>query len=157
VQPYLLVLFGQIWSLFAIFGPLGTIFGVGVRFKNFFGTYLCKKINFGFGSTALSFCINRSHFGPLFHFFGSFGAIFWPVGAFFGVGVRIKNIFQSLLMLTINFGFGSTPLSFCFEFSQIWGHFWIFWAFWGYFWGWGQVQNFFETYLNILTTFILEV
>ena len=27
-------------AIFALFGPFGVIFGVGVRFKEFFGTYL---------------------------------------------------------------------------------------------------------------------
>ena len=57
-------------------------------------------------------------------------------------------------MLTTNFGFGSTALYFCFDHSQIWGHFCTFWAFRGYFWGWGQVQNVFGTYLPRLTTFL---
>ena len=43
--------FGQVWGLFAHFGsfgtirfgPLGAIFGVRVRFKNIFGTHLCRQ------------------------------------------------------------------------------------------------------------------
>ena len=70
------------------------------------------------------------HLGPLLHFFGAlqffFGSLGLFFGAIFGVGVKFKKHFWSLLMLTINFGFGSTALSFCFEFSQIWGHFWAF-------------------------------
>ena len=58
-------------------------------------------------------------------------------------------------MLTI--GFGSTALSFCFEFSQIWGYFCTFWAFWGYIWGWVRLKKIFGTYLHRLATFILEV
>ena len=101
------------------FWAFGDYFWGWVRLKNFFGTYLCKHLTLVLEVQPYLFCFNRSHFGPLLHFFWLFGAIFLPVGALFGVGVRIKNIFQSLLMLTINFGFGSTPLSFCFEFSQI--------------------------------------
>ena len=39
---------------FRTFRALQAIFGVGVRFKNFFGTYLHRLITFYFGSIALS-------------------------------------------------------------------------------------------------------
>ena len=38
--------FGQILGLFALFGLFGAIFGVGVRFKNFFGTCLHRLTTF---------------------------------------------------------------------------------------------------------------
>ena len=38
--------FGQILGLFTLFGPFGAIFGVGVRFKNFFGTCLHRLTTF---------------------------------------------------------------------------------------------------------------
>ena len=41
-----LFLFGQILGLFALFGLFGAIFGVGVRFKNFFGTCLHRLTTF---------------------------------------------------------------------------------------------------------------
>ena len=46
--------FGQILGLFAIFVPFGVIFGVGVRFKNFFLDLLKWTNYFYFGSIALS-------------------------------------------------------------------------------------------------------
>ena len=39
-----------------------------------------QTINFGFGSTALSFALIRPYLGPLF---GPFGAFFWPFGFIF--------------------------------------------------------------------------
>ena len=38
--------FGQILGLFTLFGSFGDIFGVGVRFKNFFGTCLHRLTTF---------------------------------------------------------------------------------------------------------------
>ena len=53
-----------------------------------------QTINFCFGSTALSFCFKFGQILGLFSLFESFGVIFfWPVGAIFGVEVRLKNIF----------------------------------------------------------------
>ena len=45
------------------------------------------SINFGFGSTALSFCFTLAKFGGLFG----------PLGAIFGVDVRLKNYFGTYL------------------------------------------------------------
>ena len=41
-----LVDLAPIWGLFALFGPVGAIFGVGVKFKNFFGTCLHRLTTF---------------------------------------------------------------------------------------------------------------
>ena len=43
-SPIFLFFIGQFLALFALFGLFAAIFGVGVRFKNFFGTYLCKQL-----------------------------------------------------------------------------------------------------------------
>ena len=91
-----------------------------------------QSINFGFGSTALSFCF---YFGQIRGLF----CPFWSFGAIFGVRIRLKNNSWNLAIQSINFGFGSTALSFC-----------TFWAFRGYFLGWGHVQKLF-CYIPIQT------
>ena len=46
-QPYLFAFASaKFRTFFALFGPLGAIFGVEVRFKNIFGTYLHKLTTF---------------------------------------------------------------------------------------------------------------
>ena len=46
-QPYLFAFtLGKFGALFALFGPLGAIFGVEVRLKNIFGTYLHRITTF---------------------------------------------------------------------------------------------------------------
>ena len=47
VQPYLFVFnSAKFWAFLEFFGPFGAIFGVGVRFKNFFGTCLHRLTTF---------------------------------------------------------------------------------------------------------------
>ena len=44
LQPNLFVFnLATIKACFALFGPFRAIFGVGVKFKNFFKTFLCKQ------------------------------------------------------------------------------------------------------------------
>ena len=46
-QPYLFAFASaKFRAFFALFGPLGAIFGVEVRFKNIFGTYLHRLTTF---------------------------------------------------------------------------------------------------------------
>ena len=72
-------------ALFTLFSPFEAIFEVGVRFKNFFGTYLCRESTLLLWSTALSFCfyfgniwsIFCTFLGPRGYFFGSLGLFLW--------------------------------------------------------------------------------
>ena len=138
------------------------------------------KINFGFGSTSLTFCFKFRHILGLFcTFLGPFGLFFVPLGLFleFGSGSKTfleptyvvnKLWFWKYIILTISikcqqcilsgdccrFGLGSIALSFCFYFGQIWGLFCPFWAIFGVE---VRYKNIFGTYIHRLTTFILEV
>ena len=77
-------------AVFALFGPLGAIFGVGVRFKNIFGTYLCSQSTLVLEVQLYLFAFTSAKFGAFFALFGLLEAIF-------GVGVRFKNIFGTYL------------------------------------------------------------
>ena len=136
---------------FSLFGPF---FGVRVKLKIIFGTYLCRQSTLVLGRTVLSFCFLLSKlFGLILHFF-------LPFGQFFGAGVRFKKIFgtytcrQSTLFLKVY------PYLCVFNLNLILPNLWhllTFSAFWSYSWGWGQVQSFFGTYLYRQSTLVLEV
>ena len=66
------------------------IFGVGVRYKNIFGTYLCSQSTLVLEVQPYLFTVISAKFGAVF-------ALFGPLGAIFGVGVRFKNIFGTYL------------------------------------------------------------
>ena len=86
VQSYLfvfnLVTFGASFALFfwpfgAIFWLYGAIFGVGVRFKNIFGTsYVVNQLWF-WKYSPIFFCFYWSHLGPLLHFFFASSGLFY--------------------------------------------------------------------------------
>ena len=83
--------------LLHFFGPFGTffwsfgaIFGVGVRFKNIFGTYSFSQSNLILELQPYLFDFTSAKFGAFF-------ALFGPLGAIFGVEVRFKNIFGTYL------------------------------------------------------------
>ena len=78
--------FGQILGLFALFGLFGAIFEDRIRFKNIFGTYLCRQ-----STLVLEVQLYLVAFTSVK--FGAFLALFGPFGAIFGVGVRFKNLF----------------------------------------------------------------
>ena len=70
--------FGHIWGLFCTFlGPSGLFFWpfgaycvVGVRFKNIFGTYLCRKSTLVLEIQSYLFVYNLVEFGAFFTFLG---------------------------------------------------------------------------------------
>ena len=72
----------------AIFWFFGAIFGVGVKFKNIFGTYLCSQSTLVLEVQPYLFAFTSAKFGAFF-------ALFGPLGAIFGVEVRFKNIFET--------------------------------------------------------------
>ena len=99
VQPYLFVFnlatFGAFFALFwalrgYFFWPFGAYCVVGVRFKNIFGTYLCRKSTLVLEIQPYLFVYNLAKFGAFFTFFGPFEAIF-------GVGVKFKKNFETYL------------------------------------------------------------
>jgi len=82
---------------------LWSIILVGVRFKKFFGPNIANY-QLWFWSTALSFFFYLAPFGAFLPFLG-------PSGYYLGWR-QVPKIFWDLTMQTINFGFGSTALSF---------------------------------------------
>ena len=74
----------------AVFWSFGAIFGVGVRFKNIFGAYLCSQSTLVLEVQPYLFAFTSAKFGAVF-------ALFGPSGAVFGVGVSLKNIFGTYL------------------------------------------------------------
>ena len=74
----------------AFFDPSGLFFGVGVRFTNFFVTFLYRQSTLVLEVQPYLFVLNSATFGAIFGLFGPFGAIF-------GVGVRFKNFFGTYL------------------------------------------------------------
>ena len=81
-----------------IFLPLRAIFGVGVRFKNFFLTILYRQSTLVLKVQPYLLFTIRPYLGLLLDFFGPFGAffgIFW--GYFWGRG-QVQKHFWNLLM-----------------------------------------------------------
>ena len=117
-----------------------------------------QTINFCFGSTALSFYFKFGQILGLFSLFEPFGVFFFlPVGAIFGVEVRLKNIFGTYKCRLSIFVLEVQPYLLVFHSAK----FWAFFAFFGLFgaiFGVGvRSKNFFGTCLHRLTNFIFEV
>ena len=96
---------GPFWTFF---GPFGAIFGgllVRVRFKNIFGTYLCKQSSLVLEIQPYLLFLIRPSLGPFLHFLGLWG-YFWGWG-------QVQQLFWDLLTYTNNFYFGIIAL-FCF-------------------------------------------
>ena len=158
---------GQIWGLFRLFRSLWATFGVAVRLKNFFGTYLHRQSIFVLELPLYFWFLIWSHLGLFLPFLGALGLFFWVAvwfknffwAIFFGLWdfFRVQKHFWNLPMQAINFGLWSTVLSVC-SYSPNLGPFLHFLGSSGLFFGVGVgFKNFFGTYLYRLTAFILEV
>ena len=76
VQPYLFALTSaKFGAFFALFGPLGAIFVVEVRFKNIFGTYLCSQSTLVLEVHSYLFAFTSAKLGTFLPFLG-FGGLF---------------------------------------------------------------------------------
>ena len=75
--------FCTFWAL-RFFWSVGAIFGVKVRFKNIFGTYMCIQSTLVLEVPPYLFVFASAIFGAFF-------ALFWLFWLIFGVGVRSKN------------------------------------------------------------------
>ena len=73
-----------------MFWSFRAVFGVGVRFRNMFGTYLCSQSTLLLEVQPYLFAFTSAKFGAVF-------ALFGPLGTIFGVRVRFKNIFGTYL------------------------------------------------------------
>ena len=129
-------------GLFALFGPFGAIFGVGVRFKNIFGTYQCRLSIFVSEVQPYLFIFNSAKFWAFLHFLGPSGLFFGLLGLFLGSRSGSK-IFLEPTNVDYQFLFWKYSPIFLFFIRPNFGPFCTFWALRGYFWGWGQVQKLF--------------
>ena len=130
---------------------------VGVRFKHFFGTYLCRQSSLVLEVQPFLFVFIWQHFGPLLHFFQSFCAIFSALWGYFGSGSG-SNTFLESTYKDNQLLFMKCSSIFLFF---IWTNLVPFFAFFGPFgdnFGVGvRFKNFSGTCLHRLTAFILEV
>ena len=143
----------SIEAFLALFGPLGAIFGVGVRFKKFFWlTYEDNQLWF-WKCSPIFFILIRQHLGPLFQLFGPFGAIFLALWGFFWVRVRFTHLFGNfwcsllIVVLELEHYFFSIRLTIFHLFGTLRVIFWVIVRF----------KNFFGTYLCKQLTLVLEV
>ena len=140
-------LFSTFWALQGyFFWPVGAIFGVEVRLKNIFGTYKCRLSIFVLEVWPYLFVLHSAKFWAFFLFLSPSGLFFfWPVGAIFGVEVRLKNIFGIYKCRLSIFVLEVQPYLFVSHLTKFWAFFCTFWALRGYFGGWDQVQKLFES------------
>ena len=142
----------------AIFWPFGAYCVVGVRFKNIFGTYLCRQSTLVLESQPHLFIFNLVKFGAFFELFLGLS------GLFFGLGSDSKNL---LLPTYIDNQLWFWKYSHIFLFS-IWPHLGPFLHFFGpfgaIFWPFGaycvvgvRFKNIFGTYLCRKSTLVLEI
>ena len=138
-------------SFFALFGPFRANVGFGVRFKNFFVTYICRQLTLICKYSHVLF-FNSATLG-LFCTFRALQGYLLAMGANFGVGVMFNK----------NFGTYQCRLLIFWKYSPIFliwqnlGPFGVLETLWGYFWGCCQVQKLFRTYLYRQSTLVLEV
>ena len=80
--------FGHLFGpLLHFFGSSGAIFGIGMRFKNIFGTFLCSQSTLVLKVQPYLFAFTSAKFWALFR----------PLGAIVWVEVRFKNFFGTYL------------------------------------------------------------
>ena len=138
--------YATIGAFFQIFWILRSFFWVGVRFKNFFETYLCRQSMLILEAQPYLFVFNLITFGASFTIFWAIlGYLFGLLGLFLGLESGSEN-FWNLLMQTFNFCFGSAALL-LFLIRPNLAPFCTFMALQSYFWGCCQVKHFFRTYL----------
>ena len=91
-------IFCKIWDNFALFGPFGAIFLVVVRFRNFFGTYLCRQSTLVFDVQPFHFVFNSDTFGATFALFsGPSGGYFFGLFKLFFCGLgQVRKYFWNL-------------------------------------------------------------
>ena len=146
---------GPFLNYFWAFG--GYFFGLGSDSKNLLlPTYIDNQLWFWKYSHIFLFSI-WPHLGPFLHFFGTFGAIFWPFGAYCVVGVRFKNIFGTYLCRKSTLVLEIQPYLFVYNLAKFGAFFTFFGPFEAIFGVGVKFKKKFETYLHRLTTFILEV
>ena len=145
------------WPFRAIFWSFRAVFGVRVRFKNIFGTYLCSQSTLVLEVQPYLFAFTSAKFGAFFALFGPLGDIFRSVGAIFGVRIRFKKNFgtylcsQSTLVLEVQL------YLFLLLRPNLGPFFALFGPLGAIFGVEVRFKNIFGTYLHRLKTFILEV
>ena len=147
---YQLGTFGDFFCTFWVLW--GVLFGVEVRFKNFFGTYICRQSTLVLEVQPYLFI-----FWAAFHFFWPSGDIFRSVGAIFGVRIRFKKNFGTYLCSQSTLVLEEQPYLFAFTLAKFGAFFALFGPLGAIFGVEVRFKNIFGTYLHRLTTFILEV
>ena len=146
VQPNLFVLnpatIGAFWHFL---GPFGAIFGVRVRFNNFFGTYLCKQSTLVLEVQPFLFVSDSATFWSSFALFWAIqGYLFLALWDYFCNRDQVQNTFLQPTNVDYQFLFWKcSPIFSFWPFCTVW-------ALGGYFWGQGQVQKLFlgSTYVD---------
>ena len=97
VRSYLFVFnLAKFGAFFALFGPFGALFGVGVRFKNFFGTYLYRQSTLVLEVKPYLFVFNLATFGASFVLFWALRDYFLVLWAFFWGCDQVQKQFLEL-------------------------------------------------------------
>ena len=114
----------------------GAGFGVPVKFKNFFGTYLCKQLTLVLEVQTYLFVFDSATCLASF-------ALFWALLGYFWSPDQVINTLLEPTNVGYQFLFWKCTPIFLF---LIWPNFVFFWHFLalrGYFWGYGQFRKLF--------------
>ena len=134
------------WNLklkLELFWPYGAIFCIEVRFKNIFGTHLCRLYIFVLEVQPYLFVFISAKFWAFLHFLGSTVIFFFDLLGLFLESRSGSKIFLEPSNVDYKFLFWKYSPIFLFFIGPILGLFCTFWALRGYFWSWGQVQKLF--------------
>ena len=140
----------------AILFPFGAFFEVRVRFKNIFGTYACRQSTLVLEILPYLFIFNSAKFG-VFCTFWVFRGYFLAHWSYFWGRCQVKKHFLEPTYVNNQLWFWKYSTIFLFRIQPNLGPFLHFFCLLGLFLGLGSGSNFFGTYLNIQTTFILKV
>ena len=145
------------WKYSPIFclnsATIGVFFCHFLTFQDYFWSYcqvqnlfcyiLIQKINFGFGSTALSFVFNTFILGASFALFWVLrGYLLGPLGLILGSRSGSKTFLEPT-NVDYQFWFWKYSPIFCLKSAKI-GAFLPFLTLQGYLWGWSQVRKLFS-------------
>ena len=115
-----------------LFGPLRATFGVGVRLKIFFGTYLCRQSTLVLEVQQYLFVFNLAA--------GASFALFGPLGLFSGSGSDSIAMFGTYLCSEPTLILEVQPCLFVLKSAKLVAYF----AILGFLGGWGQVKKLFR-------------
>ena len=142
------------------FWSVGAFFGVEIRFKNIFGTYLCSQSTLVLEVQPYIFAFTSAKFGGIFALFGPLGFFFCsfldPLGLFLESGSGSKTFLEPTYVVN-QLWFWKYSLIFLFLIRLNLGPFALFGPFRAIFVVWVRFKNFFGTYLCRQSTLVLEI